>query len=97
MKIKWIRLLKVVKEMVAQEVTITLSTSDQLKGLMSAVRFTKDNADIILSSSCKSVTQVLKATAHEVAHIIQNNDKHDEKFYTLWEETEEKIVKKYNK
>jgi hypothetical protein len=96
MKIKWIRLRNICKELTKREVEITLSTSKNLANVNSAVSFNNIGAKIILNAEqCKKLETVIKAIAHEVAHIQNGDNSHTNEFFNLWHSIEKNIIIKY--
>jgi len=95
LSIRWIRLKKICEELCGREVHIHSSTEmpdDHVAGC----EFNDDVADIILNMKLtKSEDMVIKAIAHEMVHILNNNNKHNIMFDKEWLEMENTIRSKY--
>jgi len=96
--IKWIRLKNICEEIVEQNITISVSTSNDLAAVNSVVSFDNQQAHIILNGlSCKGISQVIKAVAHELVHIVLNSAGHPENFEEKWFYYETKILERYKR
>jgi len=72
-------------------------STELTSNLKAAVRFTDDRADIAINlNECKSASQVIDAVAHEVAHIILNNNQDDNPHAEKWAELRDIITQHYN-
>lgn len=80
--ILWKKLTTICEGIVDRKVNITLSTMVE-NDLNSIVSFNDDEVDIFLNALyCKGEPMVIKAIAHELAHVAMNNSNHS----NLWED-----------
>jgi len=91
---------KICEEFINREVEITYSTysflDERLREFISAIVYNPSHADIaIFAHKCKDDKMVLKAIAHELAHVLANTIKHGKKFQNKWVETEKSLSEKY--
>ena len=94
--IKWLRLKNICEEIVEQNITISLSTSNDLAAVNSVVSFDNQQAHIILNGLfCKGIPQIVKAVSHELVHIVLNSAGHPKDFEEKWVYYETKILERY--
>ena len=95
--IKWLRLKRICEELCGRIVRIHSSTElsdDQVAG----VEFNNDEVNIILNMRLtKSESMIIRALAHEMLHVINNNNSHNIDFDEKWNDLEEKIRMEYEK
>ena len=77
MSIKWLRLKRICEELTNRIVQIHSSTELD-DDHIAATEFNEQEATILLNSGrTKSVEMVIKAIAHELTHIQENNNNHN--------------------
>ena len=95
--IKWLRLKRICEELCGRTVRIHSSTElsdDQVAG----VEFNNDEVNIILNMRLtKSESMIIRALAHEMLHVINNNNSHNIDFDENWRDLEERIRIEYEK
>lgn len=88
------KLKKIVQEKVGNypKVNISLSTIEQADDVNGVVIFNDKNADIIINgNNCKTDKQVIRAVAHETAHIVLKNNEHNNNHTMLWDEIDKEF------
>ncbi len=97
MSIKWLRLKRICEELSNRTVQIHSSTELD-DDHIAATEFNEQEATILLNSGrTKSIEMVIKAIAHELTHIQENNNNHNIDFNEKWEKNVEIVNEKYNK
>ncbi len=93
-RIKWLKLKSIVKEITEKEVEFVASTHpSEFRAFVVA----KGNKiEIYLNMEfAKDVDDVIKSLAHEVAHVLLNDNKHTNKFRDKWNDLTKTITEKY--
>jgi len=83
-KIKLKKLKRISEKITNIKVNITMTTAinDERKAV---VIFNKKNADIVINGNkIKEINDVIDGVAHELAHIVLNSKKHNDKFLSKW-------------
>ena len=97
MSIKWLRLKRICEELSNRTVQIHSSTELD-DDHIAATEFNEQEATILLNSGrTKSIEMVIKAIAHELTHIQENNNNYNIKKKKKWEKNVEIVNEKYNK
>lgn len=98
MKIKWGRLKNIASKLSGRKVVINLTTDNGMKGYNALVDFNSDEATIYLNGNkCKSLDMVIDAVAHELAHVITEDQQDSGRHKKTWDSLKEKIREEYNK
>lgn len=94
--IRWLRIKNVCEKYADRTVHIYGST-DLPHRLQAAVTFTDERVNIAVNlSRSKSARQVIRAVAHEMVHVKNGTDTHDElEFGVQWDEMEKQIREVY--
>lgn len=93
MKIKWKRLKKIAEEIAGKPVHISASTL--VENMRAGVVDNGKEVEILINLNViKSLEEVIKAIAHELAHVVLQTD-NENKIEKLWSILEQKIVDKY--
>jgi hypothetical protein len=95
--IKWIRLKNICEKLCERPVHIHAST-DVSHNYIAGCEFNSHNVNIILNmENTKSDDLVIKALAHEVCHVLENNKRHGDDFDIKWLKLEQEIREGYEK
>lgn len=93
--IKWIRLQEICEFIVGRPVDITLSTM-VVEDVIAMSSFNNKYVHIVLNAKkCKGGKKILKALAHELAHVSLGDNTHGGKFNQEWEEIEKRLTSQY--
>ncbi len=96
--IRWFRLLDIAHELTGKPIEFIMSTS--LSPDINAAVVGPDEYEwgiyhiLFNPSMCKRERDVIKALAHELAHMITGSEEHGAGFDAAWRETEAKIIKR---
>ena len=99
MYIKWKRLTHILEKICERPTFITLTNHDFSGGhgdAISAVVFNTEHAEILINShEAKSLTKVIRALAHEAAHVVLGNANHNKVFNKKWNSLTNLIEEEY--
>jgi hypothetical protein len=93
--IRWNRLVRICKGITnKKEVNINLTTMQT--DLRAGVIFNSNSANIVINGGlCKRESDIIEALAHEITHVVDNGQQHDNMFYERMEEIRSRIVAAY--
>jgi len=96
----FIRLKGLCSEFINREVDIVYCTyslkHEKLNAYISAIVSNPFRADILIfANKCKNDEMIIKAIAHELAHVLAKTTGHGKRFQNKWDETEKLLSKRY--
>ncbi len=96
-RIKWRRLKRLAEAAISRTVAIHCSTEIPIE-LRAAADIYAEHMDIVLNlQHVKSEEDVIRAVAHELAHAIENSERHGEAFDRAWAKLYDKLREDYLK
>lgn len=94
--IKWKKLKRIASNLVGREVSLTLTTDSSMDGYFALAEFNESKVLIIINGNkCKSIDEIIESIAHEIAHVIINNNQHTNEHEKTWRIIQEEMKRKY--